>query len=135
MSVNRVDLFYKLEKTVCGLFAKEKLDLNERGNLAMAVQALESPEQAERLCDALERCKDQGDVSGACYRILRCVYRDWSQRIKASTAPGYAGLVEQLWWEREKAGNAGRLKSYVLTRRLEHYPEYFTALLTMEKLI
>ena len=114
MSINRVEQFRQVCRIVERLMGSRALSVEEKGNIAMAVEALDQPLQAEQLLRALDKCADSHNLSDACYRILRLAYQDWAARVAPHKPEGYRKIVEMLLREKEKLGNQDRLTDFIL---------------------
>lgn len=126
--MNRVEILRELSRKMCRLLGKEELTEEEKGNLAMAVESLENDLQYEQLNRAIDQCIMNRDVSEACYRLMRLIYRDWESRIAPSQDQAYCDIIKENWRLKQRKGNSGSLESFVLIRQYRDFPRFYKAL-------
>ena len=124
--MNRVVLLQHLAKQMCALMGKEQLTDVEYGNLAMAVQGLESELKAEQYVAAIDRCVERSNLPEACYRTMIKIYQDWENRVAPSQDPAYCDIIKEIWRLKQGKGNNGSLNSFVLIKRYSDFPEFYS---------
>ena len=133
--MNRIKIYNEIVSSMKQLFGGRKLETEERGNIAMAVNALEDDLKAEQLTRAIAHCTDEGNLSDACYRILRLAYQDWEKRLAPSQDAAYCAIIKQKWLSCQGKGNNKVLDSVVLFVHYKEYPDFFKPLDMMDFLL
>lgn len=126
--MNRIETYNRLCSMMEKLLGKRELLTEEKGNIAMAVNALEDELKTEQLIRAIERCAAEGNLSDACYRILRMAYQDWEKRLAPSQDAVYCDIIKRLWLGCQEKGNSKALDSVVLFVHYKEYPDFFKPL-------
>lgn len=124
VSIDRAEAYAALCAAAAPAFEGEGgLSMAQKGCIALAVNALESRRELELLLAGTRRSVRAGNRSDLCFRILQKT----RAALLASVKGPRAHMIQNVYGIMREEWLKNRLSNFVLSGKIEDYPEFFRA--------